>query len=397
MISISLRKYVADGWLAFLIGMTLGAIFYGVVHQPFMKDSILQTYTTHHITEYVIVLLFFWASAEHLMCFLRAQRERRVIGRQWLPAQFGLEEPEQASALLDSLTMNHSELRSTMMYRRIQSGLRFVYERRSAEGFREYLEALATRDSDQIYERYGFSRFVTTILPIVGLIGTVVHFGTALTGLSMEGLSDKLPAMLSGMGTAFNTTFTAMSCLAITLLTRFLIERSENSVLQKINAFIEDELLYRFKNVDSSLKPFMDALSESHSMILSTIGSFEKVLVDEWNERLNATQKRWEQVDQRQEENLVHFLRIVEQNQANQIQEVRQVNHELATAQQMTNDIATSLIGDGKLLALQDRLVQNLNMLHQSQQLEDAMHELTAAIHLFTARQNGTTPLRVVG
>ena len=125
------------------------------------------------------------------------------------------------------------------------------------------VESLSARDADEVFDRYGFSRFVTAILPIVGLIGTVVHFGTALSGLSMEGLSEKLPAMLSGMGTAFNTTFTAMSGLAVTMLIRFLIERREGGALNKINSYVEDELLYRFKSVDGTLTPFIDAVKES--------------------------------------------------------------------------------------------------------------------------------------
>jgi hypothetical protein len=260
-----------------------------------------------------------------------------------------------------------------MMFHRIQSSLRFVYERRSADGFRDYLESLSARDADEVFERYGFSRFVTAILPIVGLIGTVVHFGTALSGLSMEGLSEKLPAMLSGMGTAFNTTFTAMSGLAVTML---------------INSYVEDELLYRFKSVDGTLTPFIDAVKESQTNMLTALGGYEKKLADEWHRRLDATQLRWEQVDQRQEENLVHFLRIVEKQQAAYVHEVHKLNTDLVLAQKLMSEVATTIVADGKLLQLQDRLVENLSILRQSQELEGAMHELTAAIHLFTARQN---------
>ena len=277
------------------------------------------------------------------------------------------------------------------MFHRIQSALRFVFERRSADGFREYLETLSARDSDEVFERYGFSRFVTAILPIVGLIGTVVHFGTALSGLSMEGLSEKLPAMLSGMGTAFNTTFSAMSALAVTMLIRFLIERRENGALTKINNFVEDELLHRFKSIDGKLTPFIDAIKETQSNMLTALGNYEHKLAEQWHSRLDTTQQRWELVDQRQEENLVRFLRTVEAHQAAHVSELQKVSSELALAQKMMNEVAHAIIADGKLLELQDRLVENLTILRQSQQLEGAMHELTAAIHLFTARQNASS------
>ncbi len=390
MTSISMKKNSAGGSRAFMLGMAVTGIYYFIVHQPFMHDSILHSYTTHHITEYAIVWLFFWANAEHFFAHRNASREWKALQRNWLPQREGLEEPEHAGELLHALKQNHAPASGTLMFYRIQSALRFVFERRSADGFREYLETLAARDADEVFERYGFSRFVTAILPIVGLIGTVVHFGTALSGLSMDGLSEKLPAMLSGMGTAFNTTFTAMSGLAVTMLIRFLIERRENGAVIKINAFMEDELLYRFKSVDGNLTPFIDAIQETQTHMLTALGTYEQRLAQEWQRRLDVTQARWEQVDQRQEENLVQFLRVIEKQQRQHVSEIQKVNADLTTAQQMMNQVAQSIVADGRLLELQERLVENLTILRQSQQLESAMHELTAAIHLFTARQAST-------
>jgi len=391
----SFRKKQGGGSSAFLIGMAISGMYYLFVHMPFMRDSILHAYTTHHATEYAIVLLFFWANAEHLLCFRRGTREKAAIGRVALPPCQGLEKTDRAGVLLDELRLNHVADTNSMFYQRIQSALRFVHERQSADGFREYLESLATRNSDQVFDWYGFSRFVTTILPILGLIGTVVHFGAALTGLSMEGLTEKLPKMLSSMGTAFNTTFTAMTCMVITYLIRFLVERRDNEQLHKIDSYMEDELLHRFQSTDGATKPFTDVLIASNSTLLSSLSSFEKAIIDQWNTRIDATQRRWDELNQRQELNLVHFLGMVERQQKAHVTEVKQWNNELVIAQKMTNEIASSLIADGQLLQLQDRLAENLSLLRQSQRMEDAMHELTAAIHLFTARQNAGLPIRL--
>ncbi len=393
--SFSFRKKRGGGSSAFLIGMGISGLYYLIVHLPFMSDSILHAYTTHHATEYAIVLLFFWASAEHLLCYLKGTREKAAIGRVKLPACQGLEETDRAGDLLDTLRREHAADINSMIYQRIQSALRFVNERQSADGFREYLETLATRNNDQVFERYGFSRFVTTILPILGLIGTVVHFGAALTGLSMEGLTEQLPKMLSSMGTAFNTTFTAMTCMVMAFLVRFLVERRDNEQLQKIDAYMEDELLHRFQSMDGAIKPFTDVLAASNSTLLSSLVTFEKARIDEWNNRLNTAQRCWDELYQRQELNLVHFLRMVEKQQQAHVAEVKQWNDELVVAQKMTNEIASSLVADGQLLQLQDRLAENLSLLRQSQRMDDAMHELTAAIHLFTARQDVVMPKRL--
>ena len=391
----SLRKKLSGSSLAFLIGMAISGIYYAIVHMPFMHESILHAYTTHHATEYAIVLLFFWASAEHLVCYLRGTREKIAIRRISLPDHYGLEDASRAGDLLEGLRQDNSAESQSMMFQRLQSALKFVHERQSADGFREYLESLESRDSDQIFERYGFSRFVTTILPILGLIGTVVHFGAALTGLSMDGLTEKLPKMLSSMGTAFNTTFTAMTCMVVTFLVRFLVERRDNELLRKIDTYVEDELLHRFQIVDGATKQLSDLLSASNSSQVSLLFSFEKTLIEEWTRRLDATQRRWDELNQRQELNFVHFLQLVERKQESHVSEVKNWSNELVVAQKMTNEIASSLVADGQLLQLQEKLSENLALLRQSQRMEDAMHELTAAIHLFTARQNVSPSIRL--
>ena len=86
MIPFSFRKKRGGGSSAFLIGMGVSGIYYLIVHLPFMRDSILHAYTTHHATEYAIVLLFFWASAEHLLCYFKGTREKAALGRVSLPA-----------------------------------------------------------------------------------------------------------------------------------------------------------------------------------------------------------------------------------------------------------------------------------------------------------------------
>ena len=42
--------------------------------------------------------------------------------------------------------------------------------------------------------------------------------------------------------------------------------------------------------------------------------------------------------------------------------------------------------GEGKLTELQQSLSDNLRVLHQTAQIDDALHGLTAAIHLLTTR-----------
>lgn len=231
---------------AFLIAAALCSVFYWFVTRPFMEHSILKTYTTEHATEYAIVGLFFWANCDLMLCALRNRRELQSIRYRWLPARSGIEPVSNAETIYFYVLAAPKPMQSSMMFRRLMSSVNYIKERNSAIGFREYLKDLAERDSEEIYSRYSFPRFATGILPILGLLGTVVHFGGALSGLSVDDMASKIPTIVSGMGTAFNTTCAALSASTTTMLFRYLIETQEEGIGSSINQYVEDQLLHRF-------------------------------------------------------------------------------------------------------------------------------------------------------
>ncbi len=231
---------------AFVIAFGLCIAFYVFVHQPFMHHSILHTYTTEHATEYAIVGLFFWANVDLALSMLRNRGEYQSNRYQWLPERKGIEPVSNADTIYFFLLACPKKFHSSIMFRRLMAATTYVRERKSAVGFREYLNDLAERDADETYSRYSFPRFVTGILPILGLLGTVVHFGSALSGLSSDDLTSKVPQIVSGMGTAFNTTCAALSASTSTMLLRYLIETQEETAVTKVNQYVEDQLLHRF-------------------------------------------------------------------------------------------------------------------------------------------------------
>lgn len=242
------------GSTAFLAALVLCVLFYCAMSHPLMRHSVLKTYTTEHVTEYAIVGLFFWANCDLALSFLRNRREFRSIRYGWLPTREGIEPVENAASLLLHVKAGPANMHDTKMYCRLMAAIIYVRDRNSAVGFREYLQDLGARDSDATYARYGFPRFVTGVLPILGLLGTVVHFGGALSGLSSDDLASKVPQIVSGMGTAFNTTCAALTASTSTMLIRFLIETQEEAAVTAVNEYIEDELLHRFVAEENELK-----------------------------------------------------------------------------------------------------------------------------------------------
>jgi biopolymer transport protein ExbB/TolQ len=369
-------------------GIIASIAFYICVHQPQMRGTLLHIYTTEHVTEYVIVILFFWAAADLVLSYLRLPRERTALNHVWLPARTALEPVEQAGTLSAALDTSPPPLQTTKMGRRLRRALSFVHERRSADGFREYLQDLAARDAEETHSHYGFPRFVAAVTPILGLLGTVVHFGAALRGLSTDQLIERLPGMVSGMGTAFNTTCVALTASISTMLFLFLIQRQEEQVVQQVNASTEKQLLNRFATTDTRLTPFLDAVRTAHHSTLLAMQQFEQKQMEHWSRQMDQQHERWESSDRLRESQLRQLLSSLDQQQSLHSAQLRSAVDELSAVNDVTLRVAELLTADGKLLDLQARLSDNLVLLRQTQQIDQAMHGLTAAIHLLTARQS---------
>jgi len=95
--------------------------------------------------------------------------------------------------------------------RRIGDALEYVTQRGAADDYRDYLTTLTDKSEDERYARYTLIRFVIGVTPILGFLGTVVHFGTALSGISFDQLADRLTEIVAEIGQAFNTTTTALA------------------------------------------------------------------------------------------------------------------------------------------------------------------------------------------
>jgi hypothetical protein len=250
-------------------------------------------------------------------------------------------------------------LLETILGKRLRLALKYVSERASAEGFREYLLELSERDASETHSGYGFPRFVAGVTPVLGLLGTVVHFGGALGSLASENLMQNLQTMVGGMGTAFNTTCVALSASITTMLVLFLVERHEDNIVKDVNSLLENELLNRFASTDLRIAPFLDAVKSAQQVTLATMQAREQAQLELWSSAISG-----------------HATQM--QGTLERLDTVHTANAQLAKL----------FTADQRLLELQARLADNLALLRESQEFDQAVHGLTAAIHMLTARHS---------
>lgn len=397
---------------SFVVGAACTVAFYVYVHQPAMEGSLLHRYTTEHVVEYVIVSLFMWGLVDILGKFLSFPRELLALRQEWLPPRQGRESAAVAGGLLKQIKERGGWYLGSKIGKRVVQALEYVADKGSADEFREHLQYLSDQEEDNTHASYMLTRFIIGVTPVLGFLGTVVHFGTALSGVSFDEMVDKLPAIVGEMGAAFNTTCVALATAMTMMFSLFVCERMERGVLRSIDRLVERELLNRFEAKDASIVPFLSVVQSANDAALQAIGATLQRQVEVWSRTLDTLfhrfderqqheargwqgaldvlQQRQESFDAGREERLRQMLAMIESRQEKHLSQIQAlleraagVKDEFADLAQVLREIAS---GEGKLAEIQSLLANNLRVLNETQQIEDALHGLTAAIHLMTAR-----------
>lgn len=395
-----------------LLGVVGTVLYYSVVLQPGMRKSTLAHYTTEHEVEYVIVALFIWGLIDITIKLLCLPREYMAAHHAWLPARAGREPADHAKSLLRSVRERPRWLMESRMGQRLTDSLTFVAEKGSAEDYAEHLRYLSDQDSHRSHANYVLLRFAIAITPILGFLGTVVHFGSAIGQFSFTDMDEKLPSVVAGLGTAFNTTTVALAASMILMFATFLCERIESSILTNIDRLIESDLLNRFEVKNENVVSFIASIQAAHEEALQVIAatsqrqldawtqtldslfkrfdSRQQLELDRWEECLDALQHRHDAYDASREDRMQQVISMVDARNAGHMGELQAAverammfRTDVVELSKTLNSIAR---GEGRLVELQTTLTHNLRVLHATGQLDGAMHGLTAAIHLLTAR-----------
>ncbi len=399
---------------SFMLGAACTAAFYWVVFQPSMHGTVLYRYTTEHAVEYIVVALFMWGLVDLALKLLSFPEEFLALRKDWLPPFQSREPVSHALTLLEEIHARPRWQRNSRVGKRLAQALEYVVQKGSAEEYREHLHYLANQDEDQTHASFTLIRFVAGVTPILGFLGTVVHFGSALSGISLEGISDRLPTVVAEMGSAFNTTTVALAAAMTMMFSLFLCERIEGSLLRAIDRLAERDLLNRFEVKDANILPFLSIVQSANDEALKVIATTLHRQVETWSQSLDTLfqrfdarqqqefkgwqgaletlQKRNEAYDAAREERLRQLLALVESRQEKHLERIQSTMDKALAIRDDFSGVAETLRtiarGEGKLAELQGVLADNLRVLRETQQIDDALHGLTAAIHLLTARHN---------
>jgi hypothetical protein len=407
-------------WAAFVFGVPLAVLVLLPLRASPLAEWHLARYVKHTV-ECVEVLLFCCALSALAAKFRFSRTERAACEGTLIPPWDGRVVPAaDAPELLAVLRRQPRRLQNTYLGRRIAAILEFICQRRSTAELDDHLRCLADNDSIALEGSYSLTRFITWAIPILGFLGTVLGITEAIANVSPEQLEKDLSSVTNGLALAFDATALGLALTMVTMFCSFLVERREQAVLEIVDHTIERDLAHRFQRTTADMAPVFDAVRQHSQIVLDAAGQLVQRQAEVWAAALAEVQRQEAAARKDHEDELTRALataleRTLQAHQqrlaalemkaidqgvdwAHQIAAlaaaVRDTGREQQTAMlRVAEQIATQAAtlgrvqeGEQHLIRLQSSLRDNLSAVAAAGAFEHAVHSLTAAIHLLTAR-----------
>jgi hypothetical protein len=416
----------STNFVAFVVGVPLAVILLILFHKGPLHNTFLYRYIERPV-EGVELIMFCCAVSALGAKFVQSLVEARAFGSDVLPPWNGKAVPVgEAANLLSSLHCLPKRLQNTFLVQRVRAVLDFLCQRGSADELDDQMRALLDSDAVVLEGSYALTRFITWAIPILGFLGTVLGITDAISGATPEVLEKNMSHVTDGLSYAFDATALALSLTMITMFCSFLVERREQGILEAVDREVERQLAHRFLRVAGDSGPFVEALRQNTNVLLDATGQLVQRQAEVWARALTENERRMHEASARQQEQMAGALeaaikgtlqthsqllaalekQAVEQSARlfEQLGALASVVREYGRDQQaglarVGENLAAQVAalgglqqGEQHLLQLQAGLQQNLAALAGAGTFEQALHSLTAAIHLLTAKAGALPP-----
>jgi len=390
-----------------LWGGAVAFAFFSLIHGGLISDPTVIRYLAGHWIEYAEVTLFCVGLAALAIRGLELAGQRQRLSTPMLePIPAGGEDPAAAPELLAAIPAGNEYLP-----RRLRDALDIVVRTGSADGLEDHLKYLADVDAARAAQSYGLVRFIVWAIPIMGFLGTVIGITVAIATLSPTQL-ENISGVVAGLGTAFDTTATALALSMGLMFLQFLLDRFEQQLLGQVDEAAWSTLAGRFQSVGereatalavarlgetvsrgtsrllesqeqawqtlertaaNGIRQLVDQSSEAFSRTLSatldqSLGRWAESLASAHDASAARREDRWTLAA----ESLAEAVRGLDRHQESlgrQAEMIGSVVH-------ATRDLAT----------LERTLDANLTALASTGRFEETLATLAAAVHLLSAR-----------
>ena len=228
-----------------LWGGAMSFTFFALIHGGVITDANVIRYLAGHWVEYVETALFCVGLAFLAIHFGEIARQRRTVGRPMLePIPDGGVDPATAATVAAAVPDDATGY----LARRLREALDLVVRTGSADDLENHLKYLSDLDAARASQGYGLVRFVIWAIPIMGFLGTVIGITEAIACLSPTQL-DNISGVVAGLGTAFDTTATALALSMVLMFLQFLVDKYEQRLLAEVDESSWAALAGRFQSL----------------------------------------------------------------------------------------------------------------------------------------------------
>jgi hypothetical protein len=352
-----------------------------------------------HAVEQVEVVMFCLAVSALGAKVWQYVGERRACRAEVLPPWDGRAVPvAEAPKLLAGVNCLPRSIQRSWLGRRVATVLDFLASRGSAAELDDHLRDQADGAAGALENSYALIRFITWAIPILGFLGTVLGITGAISGVTPEVLEHDLSRVTDGLSLAFNATALALGLTMITMFLTYLVDRLEQSALGDVDDYAARHLAHRFERPGGPGLEVVDVVRQSAATMVRAADELVKRQAEVWARALEETNQRHAEAAAKSEERLTLALEAALERTLKTHTErlaatekstgklLEQVASLAATVAQQNAALARLQEGEAQLLRLQEALARNLDTLAGAGAFEEAVHSLTAAVHLLTAR-----------
>ena len=252
------QKLDVNFWLISLMGLLLFIAIYTLT-LLFLRPTFVGVLLYERgFTQFLFFYLACVVVSLTVIKLIKLQQESVALRRSWVPQTVTFDNPRSRDLLTlqNNLTKQNQLLPircSRILGAYIQSGSRKVASELALDDSTFYLSATETS--------YTFPRVLVWAIPLLGFIGTVIGISQAVNGFSsfleqageIEQIKEGIGTVTSGLAVAFDTTLLALLLSVLVMIPLVLVERMESRLLLRIDIYINDFVLPRFKEKGENL------------------------------------------------------------------------------------------------------------------------------------------------
>lgn len=283
-------------WLlrqSFIWGGLACLAFYALYVNGSAETTITHRYFAAHWINYTTTALFFVGVAAMGIKMLGIFAQFATLDSVRLPnAGISGQTVADVPGLLAKLESLAPSLQNSYLVERLTSTLKYVERKRTADTLDTHLQFLQSADVSRAAQSYGLVRTLLIAIPILGLLGTAVGVTMAIANWDAAN-EQSLPAIITSMSAAFDSTIQAIALTTILLFAKLFAEKLEVRLLSAVDAKAAELLIGRFEQYGSENDSHLASVRKMSEQLLSVVQTSTEKQAELLKSTLDQTGRRW--------------------------------------------------------------------------------------------------------